>query len=220
MKTILKSLFVAALFVGIGATANAQTGVTTSTSATARILKQITLAVDTIQFGTVSAGAGQTFLSPIATSASTNVGFNSRVGKLRIDATPQEPIRVEFDSEVKMWNTVTPTADTISYVPVISAVHQDRPIDDASRALSVLVSDQPIVDPLVDVTGPTGSGQGPFCLVTTTSATAQSIGGAPDRVTLYLGGYLYQNGTTNAIDASDPTGTFRGTLNFNVLYAN
>lgn len=214
MKTIFKSLLVAALFVGVGTTAQAQSGTAASTSATARILKQITLATDTIQFGTVAAGGGQTFLSPISQAASTNVGFNSRVGKLRIDATPQEAVRVEFDSEVKMWNTATPTADTISYVPVLSAVHEDLAINDANRALSVLVSDQALLAN-TDVTGPTGSGQGPFCLVTTTAS-----GTPADRVTLFIGGFLYQNGTTTAIQSGDPTGTFRGTLNFNVLYAN
>jgi hypothetical protein len=211
MKTIFKSLLIAALFVGVGTTANAQLGTTGSTSATARILKQITLAVDTIQFGTVAAGGGQTFLSPISTAASTNIGFNSRVGKLRIDATAEEPIRVEFDASVTM--RTASLSDSITYVPIISAVREDLPINDVNRALSQLVSPDAIVNPITDVTASTNAnGTGPFCLVTADAAD--------DRVTLFLGGYLYVVNTTTPIPSTGPTGTFRGTLNFNVFYNN
>lgn len=213
MKTIFKSILVAALFVGVGTTAKAQLGTTGSTSATARILKQITLAVDTIQFGTVAAGGGQTFLNPRfdQPAVSTNVGFNSRVGKLRIDATAQEPVRVEFDASVTM-RTVS-LSDSITFVPVISAIREDVAITNANRSASVLVSPDAIVDPVNDVTASTNAnGTGPFCLVTTDPAD--------DRVTLFLGGYLYVVNTTNPIPSSGPTGTFRGTLNFNVFYNN
>lgn len=211
MKTIFKSLAIAALFVGIGSTAHAQLGAQTSTSVTARILKQITFAhTDTIQFGTVAAGGGQTELNPINQSLSSNVGFNSRIGRLVIDATAEEPLRVEFDTEVTM-RTVS-NSDSITFRPIISAVRGDRTINPADRLLSVLVSDQAIVNPITDVTGPSGTGQGPVCLITTNAGS--------DRATLYLGGRLHPHGTTNPIPISGPTGTFRGILNFNVLYAN
>lgn len=211
MKTIFKSLLLAAFIGGIATSANAQTGTTTSTSATARILKQITFAaVDTIQFGTVAAGGGQTFLNPQDQAASTNVGFNSRIGRLVIDATPQEPIRVNFDATVTM-RTIS-NSDSITYEPVISVIHELKTINTTDRAASILISSNAIVAPTTDVTGPTGNGKGPFGLITTTTAD--------DRTTLYLGGSLYQYGTTTAIGSGGPTGTFRGTLNFNVLYAN
>jgi hypothetical protein len=210
MKTIFKSLLVAALFVGVGTTAHAQLGATTNTSVNARILKQITLAVDTIQFGTVAAGGGQTFLNPRSTSGSTNIGFNSRVGKLRIDATAEEPIRVEFDAAVTM--RTSSLSDSITYVPVISAIRGDRAINDANRDSSILVSPAAIVNPVTDVTAAGGTGTGPFCLVTAAPGS--------DRVSLFLGGYLYVVNTTTAIPSSGPTGSFRGTLNFNVFYNN
>jgi hypothetical protein len=212
MKTIIKSLLVAALFVGIGTNANAQLGAQSSTSATARILKQITLLTDTIQFGTVAAGGGQTFLNPQSTAGSSNIGFNSRVGRLRIDATPEEPIRVEFDEEVIMTETGNPLLQ-ISYVPVVSAIRGDLVIDETNRNASVLVSPDAIVNPVTDVTASTNAnGTGPFCLVTTNPGT--------DRVTMFLGGYLYVLNTTDPIPNTGPTGTFRGTLNFNVFYNN
>lgn len=211
MKTIFKTLLVAALFVGVGTNAHAQLGAQTSTSATARILKQITLAQDTIQFGTVAAGGGQTFLNPISTAASTNIGFNSRVGRLRIDATAEDPIRVEFDATVTMRTSTL--SDSITFQPIISAIRQDLTITDANRALSVLVSADPIVTPATQVTSTTNrTGTGPFCLVTT-----DAVG---DMVTLFLGGNLFVVNTTTPIPSAGPTGTFRGTLNFNIFYNN
>lgn len=210
MNKILKSLSVMALFLAVGISANAQQGAQTSTSVTARILKQITFAaVDTIQFGTVAAGGGQTFLDPQSQANSDNVGFNSRIGRLVIDATANETVRVEFDENVTMRIA---GGDSITYKPIISAIRQLRTINDADRANSTLLSNQPITNPLVDVTGPSGTGEGPFGLITT-----DAVG---DDATLYLGGYLYLYGTTTAIPSTGPTGTFRGTLNFNVLYAN
>lgn len=200
-----------ALFLAVGISANAQQGAQTSTSVTARILKQITFAaVDTIQFGTVAAGGGQTFLDPQSQANSDNVGFNSRIGRLVIDATAEEPVRVEFDLNVTM--RTNSNSDSITYRPVISVIRELKTINDADRTASLLISDQAIPDPETDVTAPGGSGQGPFGLLTTDAAD--------DRATLYLGGYLYLYGTTTEIPQAGPTGTFRGTLNFNVLYAN
>ncbi len=212
MKTIIKTIAIAAFIGGFASSANAQQGTPASTSATARILKQITFAaIDTIQFGTVAAGGGQTFLNPQDQSASTNVGFNSRIGRLVIDATAQEAVRVEFDQTVTMRKTSGP-ADSITYEPTISVIRELKTINNTDRLNSVLISSNAITNPLTDVTGAGGTGKGPFGLITTAPAD--------DRTTLYLGGSLYLYNTTTAIPAAGPTGTFRGTLNFNVLYAN
>lgn len=209
MKTIFKSLMAIALFVGIGSTAHAQGGLgaTETVPVRARILKQITFAAeDTIRFGTVAAGS-QTYLDPQVQSASTNIGFNARVGRVVIDATADEVLRVVFDETVAM-STGGGSPVFIDYQPKISAVRTLLPINDANRALSVLVSNQPIGDPEVDVTGPNGTGFGPECFVTTDDTD--------DRVTLFIGGSLFETGTTNPATTQ---GTFEGVLNFSVQYA-
>jgi hypothetical protein len=209
MKTIIKSLALVALFSTIAFTASAQLGAQTSTSATARILKQITLGVDSIQFGTIAAGGGQTFINPTNFAGSTNIGFNSRIGRLTIDATADEPIRVEFDSTVKMLGPGG--TDSIVYRPILSAVHGNLAITNANTALSVLTSaDAPSAGQVTATTNRTGDG--PFVLV-------QTEAGSED-VTMFLGGYLYQWNTTNPVPSSQTTGTYRGTLNFNVVYNN
>jgi hypothetical protein len=104
-------------------------------------------------------------------------------------------------------------SDSITYVPIVSAVRGDRAINDANRDTSVLVSPDAIVNPVTDVTAATNAnGTGPFCLVTCAPGS--------DRVSLFLGGYLYVYNTTTAIPSTGPTGSFRGTLNFNVFYNN
>lgn len=211
MKTIIKSLALVALFSTIGFTASAQLGATSSTSATARILKQITLTTDTIQFGTIAAGGGATYLDPITPSASTNVGFTSRAGRLVIDATPEEPIRVEFDSTVTMRKSA-PNEDSITYRPILSVVHGDLAITPANQATSTLLNSAALSAPTVATTTG-GDGTGPVGIVSTQSGT--------DRVTLYLGGNIYDYNTTNPIPSTGrQTGTYRGTLSFNVVYQN
>lgn len=211
MKTIIKSLALVALFSTIGFTASAQLGASSSTSATARILKQITLTTDTIQFGAIAAGGGATYLDPITPAASTNVGFAARVGRLMIDATPLEPIRVEFDSVVTMRKDA-PSPDSITYRPIISVAHGDLAITPANQATSVLMNS--IALPAsTDVTAPSGDGTGPFGIVSTQSGT--------DRVSLFLGGNIYDYNTTNPIPSTGrQTGLYRGTLSFNVVYQN
>lgn len=200
---------VIALFVGLDNTAQAQgnLGATTTVPVRARILKQITFtAQDTVRFGTVAAGS-QTYLDPQVQSASTNVGFNARVGRLIIDATADEVMRVVFDAIVVMSTTGTPPV-FIDYQPKISAIKTLLPITDGNRALSTLVSNQAIVNPVTDVTGPAGTGLGPECFVTTSDTDS--------RTTLYLGGSLFETGTTSPTVTQ---GTFTGVLNFSVQYA-
>jgi|GEM_PF-2000723 len=217
MKTIFKSLLLAAFIGGIATSANAQTGAQTTMTANARILKQITFfANDNVQFGIVAAGGGQTFLNPQSQSGSVNVGFSSAPGRLVIDATSLQPIRVEFDTLVRMLNG-NPTPDTIGYKPMISAVLGNKPIDAASRTASVLLNSTQMAEGDLIVTNAGGNGFGPFGIITTSSTG--SVGGDLERSTLYVGGYLYQWNTTSAIPSGGPTGTFTGTLNFNVLYA-
>lgn len=215
MKTIFKSLLLAAFIGGIATSANAQTGAQTTMTANARILKQITFANnDPVQFGIVAAGGGQTFLNPQSQSGSVNVGFSSAPGRLVIDATSLQPIRVEFDTLVRMLNG-NPTPDTIGYVPIISGVFGSKTINASDRSASSLLNSAAMLEGATDVTTAGGTGAGPFGIITTFGTAGPDF----ERTTLYVGGYLYQWQTTSAIPSGGPTGTFTGTLNFNVLYA-
>jgi len=212
MKTIIKSLALVALFSTIGFSAKAQLGATNSTGAVARILKQITLASDTVRFGTISAGGGQTYIDPTDPSASTNVGFTMVVGRLRINATAEEPIRVQFDTTVTMRKSA-PNPDSLTYRPLLSVKWGDLTATNANANGSVFVSSAAIANPATDSTGAGGTGAGPFALVTTQPAS--------EAVTLFIGGRLHDYGTTNQVPATGrQTGTYRGTLNFEVQYNN
>lgn len=214
MKTIIKSLMFVALFGGIATSANAQLlGKTGSTTTHARILKQITLFTDSVQFGAVAAGGGPSFLSPSSTQGqSTNIGFNSTVGRLRIDATPQEPVRVVFDSLVTMYRDSSGVnTDSIYYHPMLAGKGGDLSISTANLDAAELTSkDQPTA--AGQFTAPTNqTGRGPFAIIQTQ---------ASDRATIYLGGNLYESTGGAAITSAKRTGTYRGTINFNVFYLN
>jgi hypothetical protein len=214
MKTIFKSLFIAAFFVGAGTVVQGQgLGAQEDVQVTARILKQITLAKTDISFGTVQAGGGQTFLDPKRQdSTSLNIGLTATVGTLVIDATAEEPISVEFNTTLPMIGTggSATSTDTITFKPIISAIRGLKTINATDRAASVLVSNTTIIAPITTVTEP-GTGEGPRCLITTDSADSKA--------TLYIGGYLYMKGTTTPITTAQPTGNYTGTLNFNLNYA-
>lgn len=214
MKTIFKSLLLAAFIGGIATSANAQTGAQTTMTANARILKNITFTSnDNVQFGIVAAGAGQTFLNPQSQSGSQNVGFSSSPGRLVLDATSTQPIRVEFDTVVMMLET--PAGDTIAFRPILSAIHGDKTINASDRTASTLINNTAMVEGDIIVTNPGGTGAGPFSIITTSPTAGPDF----ERTTMYVGGRLHPWGTTSPIPASGPTGTFSGTLNFNVLYA-
>lgn len=210
MKTMFKSLFVAVLFTGLGSTAFAQLGATETVTATARILKQITLDSDSIQFGTIAAGGGATLLSPTSVG-STNVGFNSRAGRLIINATPEEPIRVEFPDTIALTG---PLSNTIKYQLLITCGHDAVAYGAGAQDTTIFIHDQPISAPFpVTAAGGNGRSNLGFGLITTNAGTEEA--------TLFIGGNLFQSGagTTN-ISSGQATGTYRGEFTFNVLYAN
>ncbi len=211
MKTMFKSLFVAVLFTVIGTSAFAQLGAQSTVTATARILKQITLTNDSIQFGTIAAGGGATLLSPTGVG-STNVGFTNRAGRLVIDATPDEPVRVEFPDTIALYRLSDST--TIKFRLLITCGRGEVAYGAGTQDTTVFINDQPITSPGLAVTEPGGNGRSNagFGLITTASGS--------EKATLFIGGNLYESGpgTTN-ISASQPTGTYRGAFTFNVLYS-
>jgi len=212
MKTMFKSLFVAVLFTGLGTTAFAQLGAQNTVTATARILKQIVLTSDSIQFGVIAAGGGATLLAPTGTG-STNVGFTNRAGRLVIDATPSEPIRVEFPDTIAL--TLAGTVDTtVKFQLLITCGHGEVAYGAGAQDTTILINDVAITSPVASVTEPGGNGRSNagFGLITT------AAGG--EKATLFIGGNLYQSGAgTVNIPANQPTGTYRGSFTFNVLYS-
>lgn len=219
MKTIFKSLLFVAFFGGIATSTNAQSlGASTNTGAVARILKQITLNTDTVRFGAVAAGIDTPFLSPINPDSNKNVGFNARVGHLIIDASPNEPVRVEFDSSIVMYfngNTAIPLTETdsfIYFVPQISVKDSTLAWSlDHVRNSVLLSQNTPADGDVVATTGNTGFG--PFGIIQTQT---------DDKATLWIGGKLYSGTGMNTLITSSTTKTGRyiGSISFNVVYQN
>jgi len=211
MKKMMKTLFAAVVFTAFGTTAFAQLGATEVVSATARILKQITLVSDSIQFGTIAAGGGATLLQPTGV-ASTNVGFTSRAGRLVINATPAEPIRVEFPDTIKLTG---PALNTVKFRLLITGGHNAVAYGVGAQDTTILINDVAIITPASSFTQSGGNGRSNsgFGLITTRAGSEEA--------TLFIGGNLYQSGAgTVDIGVSQPTGTYTGTFTFNILYAN
>jgi hypothetical protein len=130
-----------------------------------------------------------------------------------IDATPDEQIRVEFPDSIKLGLN----ADSVTYIPEVTAVLGDVALGAAGQATSTPVHNIPDAGPVFPATAAGGSGRGPFAIV----YTDPTVGPNKDRVTLFIGGQLYEEDNSPAvIPTSQPTGTYEGTMLFNVLYAN
>lgn len=210
MKTIFKSIFAAAVMTAFSSAAFAQLGANTNITANARILKQITLASSNVNFGTIPAGTAPD-LSPTGVG-STNTGFTAVAGRLLIDATPDEQIRVEFPDSIKLGLNAT---DSVTYIPEVTAVYGDVALGDAGQATSIPVHNIPASPIAATATG--GNGRGPFAIV----YTDPTVGSGKDKVSLFIGGQLYEEDNSPAvIPTNQPTGTYTGTMLFNVLYAN
>jgi hypothetical protein len=195
---------------------NAQTGASETIQANARVLKQITLTSTDIQFGAVPAG-NIAILSPTSIGSS-NVGFNSFCGTLVIDASHDEPIRVEFPSWVRMsgTNTTNPVSDSITYIPSVTVATGNASLNSTEQQNSILLAKTSPSPSPVAGTDAGGNGTGGFGIVYTNA----TIGVGYEKVTLFFGGSLYEsNGNGNApIPSSQPTGTYTATLLINVLY--
>ena len=213
-------MLLTALVMGMATAAMAQTGATQTITATARVLKPITLsAVDAaVGFGGVFATTVP-FLDPQG-AATANVGFTSNIGSVVVDATAEEPIRVEFPDSLVLTG---PSSSSIMYYPVISAYSGEATITSVNRGTSLLLASVASLDVPPLVTGLSGTGNGPFGIIVT-SATAVG-GGLVDRATLLIGGKLGGRGIGGtvsvpvAIPSAQPTGTYSGTFTLNLLYA-
>lgn len=216
MKTIFKSMLLTVLVMGLATAAMAQgTGATTTINVTARVLKPITLGVPVnINFGGVFAGTAP-FLDPKG-AATANVGFAAAIGSVVVDATAEEPIRVEFDT-VQLVNVAG--TQRIAFIPIISAFSTDEVITATNRASSLLLG---ITNPTGGVVTDAGTGTGPFGIIAT-SATVNPVNSLADRATLLIGGRLGDVTSTPGshvnIGTGQQTGTYTATLRLNLLYA-
>jgi hypothetical protein len=235
MKTILKSLFVAAVFMGIGAMATAQVsflGTQETVNVNARILKKIV--VDNQQpvaFGASQLGGGLADLNPIVQIQSVNVGFAAKPGRLVVDASPNEPIRIEFPLIVNLNQTVGGSG-TIYYVPEIAGVFEAVTSDYGGATAVLLGNNNPPANQVASAnSGPApgldNTGRGPFLLFQTPTGSEKStlfIGGkitSENNTALWSGPFNSDNsaGTPPEVAAGTPTGTFVGTVVINFLYA-
>ena len=218
MKTIFKSLLLTALVMGMATAAMAQgnVGITQNITVNARVLKPITLTgILNVAFGGVFANSNP-FLDPKG-QATAGVGFTAAVGRVVVDATAGEPIRVEFDT-IHLEDGPGPNANKIAYFPIISA-YATGDLSATNRDTSILLG---TATPTLGAVTVAGTGQGPFGIIATSAA-----GSPVDRATLLIGGSLgaitstYGSSPTPQvpISSNQPTGTYTGTLRLNLLYA-
>jgi len=224
MKTIFKTIAVAAVFVGIGSTASAQLGAQETMTVNAKILKKITLTnVEDVAFGTVQSNSF-TYLDPTDQAGSLNIGSVSNPGVLVIDASQNENIRVEFDESITL--TDVGASLNITYVPIISAIYGDKDNNNTDRGNSVLLSKdtRTVFAANVPTATTNRDGRGGYAIISTNEDATDPL--EYQKTTLYVGGYLVAAGSYTDGQVPLPTsadqviiqGTFAGTLSFNVIY--
>lgn len=217
MKTIFKSLLLAAFLGSFAISANAQSlGATNNTGASARILKQIVLVSDSVQFGASSAGIDTPYLDPTNPNNNENVGFNARVGRLVIDASPNEPVRVEFDSVVTMYfNGVTTITDedSLIYFETLLAVKDSTLAWSTTHVNGSTLLSKDVPASGTNVATTNNNGKGPFGIIQTQ---------ADEKATLWIGGKLFAtSGQRDLITSVNTrTGRYVGSITFNVVYQN
>jgi hypothetical protein len=237
MKTILKSLFVAAVFMGMGSTVQAQTiidGTSGSIEVAAKVLRIIQIANEApVNFGATQLGNGLSSLSTASLSASTNVGFSAKPGRLVVTATQEEPVRMEFDLITALSHDNASITDKIYFIPEVYGIQ--GVVTDDFNSLAKPLSNLPEVTDFSKVTADESAnssiptGRGPFVLFNTLDEPFASGG---DRATLYIGGIITTQTDPTAWDGYDPdnnagtpleidnvvTGRYSGTVNINFIY--
>lgn len=212
MKTTFKTLFAAALFTGIGSTAFAQLGTAETININAKVLKQMVLAGTEVRFGAVTAG-NVAILDPIDPADNRFVSVQAFPGRILVDATGGERIRVTYPAAVEL--THTNGTDAINYVPRVSVIWGNVGIADlANRANSILLDSDDAFAAGTNVTGGAGSGIGGLGFFSTKPAAPEI-----DLTTMFIGGNLYQqNSTSVAIPGGQTTGSYSGTITFDLTY--
>lgn len=212
MKTIFKSLFAAVLFTGLGTSAFAQLGETETIDITARVLKQIVLDGTEVQFGAVVAG-NVAVLDPIDPADNAFVSISAFAGRMTVDASGGEIIRVTYPAAVTLVHTNT--TDQINYVPRISVIWGDVSLASVDRQSSVLLDDDDAFVATTAVTGAAGTGTGGLGYF----STQQTAGPGVDFTTFFIGGNLYEDASTvDPIPGGQETGTYSADMTFDITY--
>jgi hypothetical protein len=235
MKKVLLSLTAAAAIVFAAGTVNAQvngpiTGKTQVVQANANLQAEILVTIPSpgadggaVRFGTVPRNSSIN-MDPRAV-ASTNLGFSSSPAMVSITSQGDEPLRIEYPSAVLLSNNTAGALSYITYRPQISALNDHVALTATNREASkYLGTTNPGRD---QVTADGGTGEG----ITASSAINGYVvmspftGGANGKVTLFVGGKLYDgaantpNISTN-IPNTKQVGFYDGEFTLNILYLN
>ena len=238
MKKVLLSLTAAAAIVFAAGTVNAQvngpiTGKTQVVQANANLQAEILVTIPSpgadggaVRFGTVPRNSAIN-MDPRAV-ASTNLGFSSSPAMVSITSQGDEPLRIEYPGAVVLSNNTSGTLNYITYRPQISGLNNHVSLTAANRELSkYLGTTNPGRD---QVTADGGTGEGSTASVASNGYVVMSpfTGGANGKITLFVGGKLYNDNTTtpgtpsfdNVIPNTKQVGFYDGEFTLNILYLN
>ncbi|MBU6273859.1 MAG: hypothetical protein KGP34_02960 [Bacteroidetes bacterium] len=235
MKKVLLSLTAAAAFVFAAGTVNAQvngpiTGKTQVVQANANLQAEILVTIPSpgadggaVRFGTVPRNSAIN-MDPRAV-ASTNLGFSSAPAMVSITSQPDEPLRIEYPSAVLLSNNTSGTLNYITYRPQISAINDHVALTATNREASKYLGTTNPGRDQVTADGGTGEGSTASSAVNGYVVMSPFTGAASGKVTLFVGGKLYDGAAnTPNISSNIPNtkqvGFYDGEFTLNILYLN
>lgn len=235
MKKVLLSLTAAAAFVFAAGTVNAQvngpiTGKTQVVQANANLQAEILVTIPSpgadggaVRFGTVPRNSAIN-MDPRAV-ASTNLGFSSAPAMVSITSQPDEPLRIEYPSAVLLSNNTSGTLNYITYRPQISAINDHVALTATNREASKYLGTTNPGRDQVTADGGTGEGSTASSAVNGYVVMSPFTGTPAGKVTLFVGGKLYDGAAnTPNISSNIPNtkqvGFYDGEFTLNILYLN
>ena len=235
MKKVLLSLTAAAAFVFAAGTVNAQvngpiTGKTQVVQANANLQAEILVTIPSpgadggaVRFGTVPRNSAIN-MDPRAV-ASTNLGFSSAPAMVSITSQPDEPLRIEYPSAVLLSNNTSGTLNYITYRPQISALNDHVALTATNREASKYLGTTNPGRDQVTADGGTGEGSTASSAVNGYVVMSPFTGTPAGKVTLFVGGKLYDGAAnTPNISSNIPNtkqvGFYDGEFTLNILYLN
>ncbi len=235
MKKVLLSLTAAAAIVFAAGTVNAQvngpiTGKTQVVQANANLQAEILVTIPSpgadggaVRFGTVPRNSSIN-MDPRAV-ASTNLGFSSAPAMVSITSQPDEPLRIEYPSAVLLSNNTSGALNYITYRPQISALNDHVALTATNREASKYLGTTNPGRDQVTADGGTGEGSTATSAVNGYVVMSPFTGTPAGKVTLFVGGKLYDGAAnTPNISSNIPNtkqvGFYDGEFTLNILYLN